>query len=338
MTKTDKRAFCIECREETGYILREEMKSRFVDEREYRYRTVAAYCEECGARVSVPGLSDKDLELFDACYRQTEDIITIREIEQLMERYGLGKAPLSLALGFGEVTVTRYLDGQMPSRRYSERMRRALNHPEYMLTLLAENRERLGETAYKKAERAAKELARQQKASPRMQEVTAYILKAAEEITPLALQKLLYFSQGISLGCHGRALFEEDCEAWVHGPVYPGVYEQYKKYGYDPIEDESAYMASPECTLSQQEREILDLVVRTFGMFSGKILETITHREAPWVDARDGVETIEYSRNVISKAAIREYYSDVKARYGMGTDGQVMGYIQDMLTAGTSGQ
>lgn len=331
MTETDKRAFCVECREETGYALKEEMRSRFVNEREYSYRTVAAYCKECGARVSVPGISDKDMELFDACYRHAEGIIPVREIEKLMERYALGKAPLSLALGFGEVTISRYLEGQMPSKRYSERMQRALDRPEYMLKLLAENRERMGEAAYKKAECAVKALLEQEKASPKMRQVTTYILKAAEEITPLALQKLLYFSQGLFLASQGSALFEEDCEAWVHGPVYPGVYEQYKKFGYDPIEDENAYMASPVCILSQQEREILDLVVRTFGMFSGKVLETITHREAPWVDARNGVETIEYSRNMISKEAIREYFSAVRARYGMVADGEVMAYIRDML-------
>lgn len=31
------------------------------------------------------------------------------EIEALMSLYHLGKAPLSYALGFGEVTITRYL-------------------------------------------------------------------------------------------------------------------------------------------------------------------------------------------------------------------------------------
>lgn len=33
------------------------------------------------------------------------------EIEALMSLYHLGKAPLSYALGFGEVTITRYLQG-----------------------------------------------------------------------------------------------------------------------------------------------------------------------------------------------------------------------------------
>ena len=46
------------------------------------------------------------------------------EIEALMSLYHLGKAPLSYALGFGEVTITRYLQETMkrwvlPLRRQS---------------------------------------------------------------------------------------------------------------------------------------------------------------------------------------------------------------------------
>ncbi|MCI9068193.1 MAG: Asp-tRNA(Asn)/Glu-tRNA(Gln) amidotransferase subunit GatC, partial [Lachnospiraceae bacterium] len=46
-------------------------------------------------------------------------------IEKLMKIYKIGKAPLSLALGFGEVTITRYFSGQIPSKEYSDIMRKA---------------------------------------------------------------------------------------------------------------------------------------------------------------------------------------------------------------------
>lgn len=45
-------------------------------------------------------------------------------------------APLSLALGFGEVTIARYLEGQIPSKQYSNIMRLALTLPAYMKKLL----------------------------------------------------------------------------------------------------------------------------------------------------------------------------------------------------------
>ena len=45
-----------------------------------------------------------------------------------------------------------------------------------------------------------------------------YLLYKCEDITPLALQKALYYVQGFYYAFEGRFLFDEDCEAWVHGP------------------------------------------------------------------------------------------------------------------------
>ena len=42
-----------------------------------------------------------------------------------------------------------------------------------------------------------------------------------DAITPLKLQKLLYFAQGNYLAKYNMPLFDEDFEAWIHGPVIP---------------------------------------------------------------------------------------------------------------------
>ena len=80
-------------------------------------------CRECGAEMDIPGLLDLNIKERDAQFREAEGIITIDEIKKLMGLYHIGKAPLSLALGFGEVTIGRYLEGQVPSKRYSDIMR-----------------------------------------------------------------------------------------------------------------------------------------------------------------------------------------------------------------------
>lgn len=325
------RQFCTQCRKETAYTLREEVMSRFVKDKEYRYTTIAAYCSECGERVSTPGLRDKDIELFDAYYRKIEDLITIPEIRHIMEIYNIGKAPLSLALGFGEVTIPRYLEGQIPSKRYSEIMRRALHDPGYMKKLMNDNRQRVGETAYKKAAAAIEESLRVRRATPKIRAAIGCILEEVVEITPLALQKLLYFAQGLYISSRGTPLFDDDCEAWVHGPVYPEVYSQYKKYGYNPIEDQNQFFDRHHSELSADEQEVIRLVVRSFGLYSGKILECITHRERPWVTARNGLETIDYSRSIITKESIGEYFKEIGSRYGMSNISEIQTYIDHML-------
>ena len=44
------------------------------------------------------------------------------------------------------------------------------------------------------------------------------------------LQKILYFIQGIYSATYDEFLFEENCEAWVHGPVYRNVYFLFKDF------------------------------------------------------------------------------------------------------------
>lgn len=34
-----------------------------------------------------------------------------------------------------------------------------------------------------------------------------------------------------------RPIFVEECVAWMHGPVYPDVYELLKDLKYNPIDD-----------------------------------------------------------------------------------------------------
>ncbi len=71
-----------------------------------------AVCAECGEKMSIPGLIDKNVQEIDEQYRAAEGLVSIDDIERLMKIYKIGKAPLSLALGFGEVTIPRYLEGQ----------------------------------------------------------------------------------------------------------------------------------------------------------------------------------------------------------------------------------
>lgn len=55
------------------------------------------------------------------------------------------------------------------------------------------------------------------------------------EMTPMKLQKLLYYAQGYSLGMNGDPLFSEEIQAWQHGSVVPVVYKIYSKYGSNVI-------------------------------------------------------------------------------------------------------
>lgn len=146
------------------------------------------------------------------------------------------------------------------------------------------------------------------------------------------LQKLLYFVQGISYALNQRSMFDEDCQAWVHGPVYPKVYDMFRSFKYNPIEDARfAILEGREKELSKSERRVIELVVNTFGMYGGKMLERITHSEEPWKQARRGYGDNVPSSELISKDSIKAYYVEKNAEYDFASEDGLRKYIADML-------
>lgn len=332
MTENGRRDFCIECRKETEYLLRKKDIVKNIRDKEYTFSITVAVCAECGEEMSIPGLIDKNVQEIDGQYREAEGLVLIDDIEKLMKIYKLGKAPLSLALGFGEVTIPRYLEGQMPSKEYSDVVKAALTSPVYMERKLMENREKLTDTAYKKALAAAESIESLFSVSDKMLRVIAYVFKKLEEVTPLMLQKQLYFIQGIYSALYGRPIFGEDCRAWIHGPVYPEVYDLFRDFKYNPIDDARfALLEGTEGALTEDEKRVVELVVNTFGIYGGKVLEKITHNEEPWLEARKGFDDSIPSSALLPKERIMQYYIAVNRKYGIDTEDGLRTYIRDML-------
>lgn len=324
--------FCTVCRKETEFTLQKRNIKKKIKEVEYTFGITVAICDECGEEMSIPGLIDKNIQEVNEQYRAYEGIVSIGDIEKLMKIYKIGKAPLSLALGFGEITITRYLSGQIPSKEYSDIMKRALSSPTFMKEKLRENREKIAVAAYNKAMDAAIQLESLFSVSDKMLRVISYVFERLEEVTPLMLQKLLYFIQGVSYALNAKPMFTENCQAWVHGPVYPEVYDIFRDFKYNPIED--ARFVIFECAedvITEEECRTIDLVVNTFGEYGGKVLERITHEEMPWKLARKGYTDNIPSNETITMENIEEYYTEKNAEYDFSTEKGLKKYIRDIL-------
>lgn len=324
--------FCTACRKETNFTLQKRNINKRIKDKEYTFYITVAICDECGEEMSIPGLIDRNIQEVDTQYRDYENIVSIDDIERLMKIYKIGKAPLSLALGFGEVTITRYLSGQIPSKEYSAIMKKALSSPAFMKQKLNENKEKLAPAAYNKAWNAATQLEMLFSVSNKMLRVISYVFEKLEEVTPLMLQKLLYFIQGESYALNGKPMFCENCQAWVHGPVYPEVYDMFRDFKYNPIDDARfAILEGTEDELSHEERMVVDLVVNTFGEYSGKMLERITHEEEPWKLARKGYADYIPSNEPILMESIGAYYVKKNVEYDFSAEKGIKKYIKDIL-------
>lgn len=117
-------------------------------------------------------------------------------------------------------------------------------------------------------------------------------------ITNLKAQKLVYYAQGMSYALLGAQLFEDDFEAWLHGPVIPSLYESLKQFGNNQLEIDTEY---DDRLFSDQQLDIIVRTYKTFGQYSAWKLRDMTHQEAPWKNTK--------RNEIISKELIKSYFT-----------------------------
>ena len=314
--RTDKITFCEQCRNDVTYHEAEiELQNELKGET-YKYSGKKAVCNECGCEVYVAEVEDFNLKALYDEYRRNSDIITLENILEISEKYRIGKRPLSLLLGWGEMTFSRYCDGDMPTKQYSDILKRIYNEPSFYNTILESNKEKLkSSTSYEKSKKATDELlGLKSTVLSKMDIVIDYLLYKCEDITPLALQKALYYIQGFYFAFRNEYIFEEDCEAWAHGPVYRDIYQRYRDYRFDPID---ICETCNEKDLTIYEKAVIDSVIKNLCCYSGRILEIFTHSEEPWLKTRGDLSVTTASNRTISNNDIGDYFSKVKEMFKM---------------------
>ncbi|WP_433709050.1 type II toxin-antitoxin system antitoxin SocA domain-containing protein [Paenibacillus illinoisensis] len=329
-------AFCEHCHDTVSYDEKLVQKSKSIRGKEIKYLGKTAFCLECGNEIFVSEIRDYNLIELDKGFRESEKLISVEDIQKVIDKYRIKKRPLSLLLDWGENTVTRYLNGDIPTKQYSEILKRLLVDHEYFKELLEQNKENITSLTYKKCREALEAIESHnhldinKNEETKIENVIKYLLEECEDITPLALQKLLYYSQAFNKIFNKEYLFNNDCEAWVHGPVFRDIYEKYKIYGFNPIEDKTKQSFLYN-NVTEPEKELLNSIINNFGCYSGKILEKMTHIERPWLETRGDLKDDEVCSYIIDKNLIDSYFEEIKNKYRMINVSDIRDYSSDLF-------
>jgi uncharacterized phage-associated protein len=130
-------------------------------------------------------------------------------------------------------------------------------------------------------------------------------------ITNLKLQKLVYYVQSWHLALYKEPWFDGEFQAWIHGPVLPELYTEYKHFKWHPIEREDLaveYLYEFEAEIGEDKTEFIHEIVDEYFGMDGYELERLTHLEDPWKMARVGLREDEPSRNPIKNKWMEEFY------------------------------
>lgn len=133
--------------------------------------------------------------------------------------------------------------------------------------------------------------------------------EAGDSLTHLKLQKLLYYAQAWTLSFFDEPLFDEDFQAWTHGPVVYSVFDHYRDKGWEALPTPET---CPE--LDPQTAELLNEILSVYGQHSAKHLEQLTHQETPWQEARGDLPLEAYSNKIIKKDSMKKFYRELSEK------------------------
>lgn len=128
----------------------------------------------------------------------------------------------------------------------------------------------------------------------------------------LKLQKLLYYLQAWSLGINNKTFLNCSFEAWVHGPVSRVLYDRFKMthslYSFITVSD--VIEKHPEEKIDTVDIEFINYILDNYAGYSGAELESMTHNEKPWLEARFGYAPMQSCNKIISEETMRNYYGE----------------------------
>lgn len=145
-------------------------------------------------------------------------------------------------------------------------------------------------------------------------DLAEYILQNHGSMSHLKLQKLIYYIEALHLAYFDISIIDDEFQAWLHGPVSRKLYDTLKGHSilYTEVEyannDDNNPTEIIEQSLTQEQLELINDILNEYGKLSSSQLETLTHEETPWIEARRGIPAGDRCENIISKNTMKAFY------------------------------
>lgn len=146
--------------------------------------------------------------------------------------------------------------------------------------------------------------------------------KGINDLSPMKLQKLVYFAHAWMLALADKPLIKEDVKAWKYGPVIESVYHEFKSFGSNRITSlgtefqgldsddvfDMKYVIPKLPKSDKQAAAVIEAIIDIYGDRSAIYLSNLTHAQgSAWCETRnkhaDGsVREFVISNDIIKKA------------------------------------
>lgn len=122
------------------------------------------------------------------------------------------------------------------------------------------------------------------KTTYRALDISSFFIKKG--VSPLKLQKLLYYSQLWFFVKNDKTLFDDRIQAWIYGPV---VYDVWANFKFMKRSSIIPNRRAVNLDLNDLTVNHLNDVWKSYGHLSGSDLVDLTHNDLPWKTSRKGL-------------------------------------------------
>lgn len=115
------------------------------------------------------------------------------------------------------------------------------------------------------------------------------------DLTPMKLQKLMFFAQSWHIKETGYPLFDDFFSRWQYGPVIPSIYHEFKDFRDKPI---TTYGMDVYCNSTMiDDRDtaswaLIDDMIKEYGNYTASQLSWMTHQPGTAWSMNDFLGTV----------------------------------------------
>lgn len=266
-------------------------------------------------------MQDNDIRLKDA-YRKKEGLLTSTQIGEIRAKYGISQSDLCLLLGWGGKTITRYESHQVQDKAHDTILKKIDQDPEWFLSLLNGAKTNLLAESYQKYLAAATRFYEEDQDAylrkaieacyakfqgnqmfhgntelslDKVVEVIRYFASSIKvtSLYKVKLMKLMWYADALSYKRRGSAITGLVYQALPMGavPVGHNSIIDLKNVPCEEVDmgETNAYHFSLSgkqtfSELSDEEKDVLDVVIEKLGKMSKNEIIDFMHKEQAYVE------------------------------------------------------
>lgn len=301
----NKKTYCESCNEWVDYLVKYEERTEQVKEMSLTMTVRTPHCLHCDQPVFVEEIESEAQKVFFDAYRSSQGLPTVEEIIDQRKRLGLNQRDFSRLLGFGEITISRYELGSLPTRSNAmiiqnimaiENLKQYYQNHQSLISMDGKQKIESFIKRYSEPSLTGNRHYHVEKFHQLTRKFVEWSHEIGMKMYPTKLNKLMFYADFNGFRLLSKSITGSKYLRMTYGPV-PNQFDF--KYDQNPLiqfvfnEDSTVILpndVSFDCILSTEEINISKAVFSYFKNHSSVSASLISHEEDAWKE----VKTQEY--------------------------------------------